>query len=113
MKALFVRCYGRLTADMMIGGLIDMGVPPVYLKSCLSDAGITADFMEKPNPAAQISAHYFHIFPEAFEGPLYMVSFMARWRSLCKRCIRNGRKRAGRYSALSHPAFLKERTISL
>lgn len=85
MKALFVRCYGRLTADMMIGGLIDMGVPPVYLKSCLSDAGITADFMEKPNPAAQISAHYFHIFPEAFEGPLYMVSFMARWRSLCKK----------------------------
>ncbi len=85
MKALFVRCYGRLTADMMIGGLIDMGVPPVYLKSCLSDAGITADFMEKPNPAAQISAHYFHIFPEAFEGPLYMVSFMARWRSLCEK----------------------------
>lgn len=72
-------------ADMMIGGLIDMGVPPVYLNSCLSDAGITADFMEKPNPAAQISAHYFHIFPEAFEGPLYMVSFMARWRSLCEK----------------------------
>ena len=24
MKALFVRCYGKLTADMMIGGLIDM-----------------------------------------------------------------------------------------
>lgn len=85
MKALFVRCYGRLTADMMIGGLIDMGVPPVYLNSCLSDASITADFMEKPNPAAQISAHYFHIFPEAFEGPLYMVSFMARWRSLCEK----------------------------
>lgn len=85
MKALFVRCYGRLMADMMIGGLIDMGVPPVYLNSCLSDAGITADFMEKPNPAAQISAHYFHIFPEAFEGPLYMVSFMARWRSLCEK----------------------------
>ena len=26
MKALFVRCYGKLTVDMMIGGLIDMGV---------------------------------------------------------------------------------------
>ena len=63
MKALFIRCYGKLTADMMIGGLIDMGVPPVYLKSKLKDAGLPDNFIEKPNPKAQISAHYFHIPP--------------------------------------------------
>lgn len=43
---------------MMIGGLIDMGVPPVYLKSKLKDAGLPDNFIEKPNPKAQISAHY-------------------------------------------------------
>lgn len=46
MKALFIRCYGKLTADMMIGGLIDMGVPPVYLKSKLKDAGLPDNFIE-------------------------------------------------------------------
>ena len=47
MKALFVRCYGKLTADMMIGGLIDMGVPPVYLRSKLEDAGLSAPLDRK------------------------------------------------------------------
>lgn len=47
----------------MVGGLIDMGVPPVYLKSKLKDAGLPENFIEKPNPKAQISAHYFHIPP--------------------------------------------------
>ena len=47
MKALFVRCYGKLTADIMIGWLIDMGVPPVYLRSKLEDAGLSARFIEK------------------------------------------------------------------
>ena len=28
MKALFIRCNGKLTPDMLVGGLIDMGVPP-------------------------------------------------------------------------------------
>ena len=57
MKALFVRCYGKLTADMMIGGLIDMGVPPVYLRSKLEDAGLSAPFIEKANPKAQIAGN--------------------------------------------------------
>ncbi|WP_297000314.1 nickel insertion protein [uncultured Dialister sp.] len=71
MKALFIRCYGKLTADMMIGGLIDMGVPPVYLKSKLKEAGLPDHFIEKPNPKAQISAHYFHI-PPFGEKPLLL-----------------------------------------
>lgn len=48
MKALFIRCYGRLTPDMLCGGLIDMGVPPVYLKARLRDAGASDHFLEKP-----------------------------------------------------------------
>lgn len=33
MKALFIRCNGKLTPDMLVGGLIDMGVPPAYLRT--------------------------------------------------------------------------------
>ena len=84
MKALFVRCYGKLTADMMIGGLIDMGVPPVYLQSKLRDAGLTVDFIEKPNPKAQISAHYFHI-PPTGEKPMLLKErdIFKQWRDIC------------------------------
>ena len=86
MKALFVRCYGKLTADMMIGGLIDMGVPPVYLSSKLEDAGLSAPFIEKPNPKAQISAHYFHI-PEAGEKPMLLKErdVFKLWRDICEK----------------------------
>ena len=50
MKALFIRCYGKLTADMMIGGLIDMGVPPVYLKSKLKEAAFRIISSKSPIP---------------------------------------------------------------
>ena len=86
MKALFVRCYGKLTADMMIGGLIDMGVPPVYLRSKLEDAGLSAPFIEKANPKAQISAHYFHI-PETGEKPMLLKErdIFKLWRDICEK----------------------------
>mgnify|MGYP001759425635 CR=1 FL=1 len=35
MKAVFIRCYGKLIPDMLVGGLIDMGVPPEYLLSLI------------------------------------------------------------------------------
>ena len=38
MKALFIRCNGKLTPDMLVGGLIDMGVPPAYLRTKLEAA---------------------------------------------------------------------------
>ena len=88
MKALFIRCYGKLTADMMIGGLIDMGVPPVYLKSKLKDAGLPDNFIEKPNPKAQISAHYFHIPPYGDKPLLLKQADLFRiWKDICS----NGR----------------------
>ena len=84
MKALFIRCYGKLTADMMIGGLIDMGVPPVYLKSKLKDAGLPDNFIEKPNPKAQISAHYFHIPPYGDKPLLLKQADLFRiWKDIC------------------------------
>lgn len=64
MKALFVKVNGPLTVDMMVGGLIDMGVPPVYLKASLKEIGETIDFIEEANPKAQVSAHYFYIPPQ-------------------------------------------------
>lgn len=86
MKALFIRCYGKLTADMMIGGLIDMGVPPVYLKSKLKDAGLPDNFIEKPNPKAQISAHYFHIPPSGSKPLLLKQADLFKiWKDICSK----------------------------
>ncbi len=44
MKALFIRCNGKLTPDMLVGGLIDMGVPPAYLRTKLEEAGVSPRF---------------------------------------------------------------------
>lgn len=101
MKALFIRCYGKLTADMMIGGLIDMGVPPVYLKSKLKDAGLPDNFIEKPNPKAQISAHYFHIPPvEVSRCSLSRRTFSKSGRTSAAKERRSGKAPAGRFSPL-------------
>ena len=84
MKSLFIRCYGKLTPDMLVGGLIDMGVPPVYLKSRLADAGASVDFIEKSNAKAQFSAHYFHI-PDGDHTELLLKqdALLADWNRLC------------------------------
>lgn len=84
MKSLFIRCYGRLTPDMLVGGLIDMGVPPVYLSSCLRDAGADVRFLEKANAKAQFSAHYFHI-PDGLHEELLLKQndLLGKWNELC------------------------------
>ena len=82
MKALFIRCYGLLTADMLTGALIDMGVPPAYLASRLREAGAPDGFIEKANDKAQFGAHYFRI-----PGSVRTVTredLLADWESLCK-----------------------------
>lgn len=81
MKALFIRCYGVLTPDMLVGGLIDMGVPPAYLKARLEQAGAPAVFIEKANDKAQFGAHYFHI--PGGEGPVSAASLREEWDALC------------------------------
>lgn len=84
MKALFIRCYGKLTPDMPVGGLIDMGVPPVYLASRLKEAGSEAKFIEKSNAKAQFSAHYFHIpGGERKDLLLKQDAILNDWNSLC------------------------------
>ena len=45
MKALFIRCNGKLAPDMLGGGLIDMGVPPAYLRTKLEAAGVSSAFI--------------------------------------------------------------------
>ena len=80
-----MKCYGQLTVDMIISGLIDMGVPIVYLKSKLKDAGLPENFLEKPNPKAQISAHYFHILPEFSVDPLKEARLFGRWKTICEK----------------------------
>ena len=44
MKALFIRCNGKLTPDMLVGGLIDMGVPPAYLRTKLEADGVSVSY---------------------------------------------------------------------
>ena len=86
MKALFIKCYGKLTVDMMIGSFIDMGVPPVYLQSKLKEAGLPENFIEKANREAQISAHYFHI-PPVGDKPLLLkeADLFKAWKEMCSR----------------------------
>ena len=55
MKALFIRCNGKLTPDMLVGGLIDMGVPPAYLRTKLEAAGVSSAFIESSNLDAKVS----------------------------------------------------------
>lgn len=81
MKALFIRCYGVLTPDMLTGGLIDMGVPPAYLRARLKGAGAPDAFIEKANAKAQFGAHYFHI-PGG--GPVTADGLAADWDALCR-----------------------------
>lgn len=80
MKALFIRCYGVLTPDMLTGGLIDMGVPPAYLAARLKEAGAAADFIEKANDQAQFGAHYFRM---PGSGPVTAADLLAEWDRLC------------------------------
>lgn len=82
MKALFIRCYGRLTADMLVGGLIDMGVPPAYLASRLREAGRPDHFIEKANDKAQFGAHYFCL-PGGVEA-VTREELLAEWEDLCE-----------------------------
>ena len=63
MKALFIRCNGKLTPDMLVGGLIDMGVPPAYLRTKLEAAGVSSDFIESSNLDAKVSAYLSVHFP--------------------------------------------------
>ena len=84
MKSLFIRCYGKLTPDMLVGGLIDMGVPPVYLTSRLKEAGSKVQFIEKSNAKAQFSAHYFHIpGGERTDLLLKQDAILKDWNDLC------------------------------
>ncbi len=84
MKALFIRAYGRLTPDMLIGGLIDMGVPPAFLTVKLTEAGAPTNFIEKANRNAQFSAHYFR-FPDGVHEALLLKQddLLSRWNALC------------------------------
>ena len=88
MKALFIRCYGKLIPDMLIGGLIDMGVPPEYLKAKLKEAELAFDFIEKQIPKAQVSAHYFYI-PEKGNKPLLLRQgdLYKKWREICEKAM--------------------------
>lgn len=84
MKALFVRCNGKLTPDMLVGGLIDMGVPPAYLRSKLEEVDLPADFIESSNPKAKVSARYFYV-PEKEDKPLLLKQkdLFVMWRTIC------------------------------
>lgn len=93
-KSLFIRCYGRLTPDMMVGGLLDMGVPVPYVEEALSQAGRTEKAITASPSKAQIKAGYFHLPPlPRTELLLKERPMLAFWNALCdKGCqeYRNG-----------------------
>lgn len=85
MKALFVDCHGKLTTDMLIGGLIDMGVPPAYLTMKLKEAHLDYEFIEKDKPEIKIPAHYFHVVDKENKPLLLRQGDLFRlWRYICE-----------------------------
>ncbi len=84
MKALFVKCHGKLTTDMLIGGLIDMGVPVEYVKMKLQEATLDFQFIEKNRPSDKIPARYFHVVDKANKPLLLRQGDLFRiWRHIC------------------------------
>jgi uncharacterized protein (DUF111 family) len=82
MKALFIKCYSRMTPDMLVGGLIDMGVPMVYLQSEMKQLGVTAEPLETANPKSHISAHYFYLPPVLDSEDLTAEQLEKEWTKL-------------------------------
>ena len=85
MKALFIKGYYKITADMLIGAMIDMGVPSLYLKSELKDAGLSDYFIEMANPKAKIGAHYFFIPNTSGETDFTEESWTLKWAKICNK----------------------------
>lgn len=59
MKALFIRCNGKLTPDMLVGGLIDMGGAAGLSSNKIGGSRSFFRFIERSNLDAKVSAHYF------------------------------------------------------
>lgn len=85
MKALFIKCYFKITLDMLIGAMIDMGVPPLYLKSELRDAKISDSFIEMANPKAKVGAHYFFMPKTTGISDFTTESWIFKWAEICKK----------------------------
>ena len=85
MKALFIKCNGELTPDMLAGALVNMGVPEIYLQAEGKKAGLYTRPIIRNNPYAQIGATYFYQPPVMGEENLTMEGLKAEWMDLCEK----------------------------
>lgn len=111
MKSLFVKGYYKITLDMLIGAMIDMGVPPLYLKSELRDAGLSDYFIEMANPKAKVGAHYFFI-PSIIKSDITFEEWIFRWAEICNDKYKE-RISIGMKITESIKEALKENTVQL
>ena len=88
MKALFIKCNGELTPDMLAGALVNMGVPEIYLQAEGKKAGLYTRPIIRNNPYAQIGATYFYQPPVIGEENLTMEGLKAEWMDLCEKSRR-------------------------
>ena len=51
-RALFIDCYGRMSMDILTGGMLDMGVPEPYLLEEMKKAGATEPLLKKFSKSA-------------------------------------------------------------
>ncbi len=85
-KTVFIKCYGRLTMDMMTAGLLDMGVPFPYIEDELARAVPEIHPLWGSCSTVQIKAAYFHIPPRPHkEFLLKEQELLDIWDQLCVR----------------------------
>lgn len=82
MKALFIKYYGCLSMEMMLGALLDMGVPAAFLKEELNRSGLPVSFTESENHKTRIPAHYFHLSSAGEDRPLGNEELKSFWQNL-------------------------------
>lgn len=88
-RALFIDCYGRMSMDILTGGMLDMGVPEPYLLEEMKKAGATEPLLKKFSKT-RIKATYFHI-PSVLSTAvaLHAEDLAQRWNDLCSRGEKN------------------------
>ncbi len=92
MKSLIVKCNNHLTLNMILGGLVNIGVPKVYLESEIAKTPWPVKLLVKSNSKVQIGTHYFDIEPIGWNEIITFSSMREFWNRLCKS---------------THPEFLK------
>lgn len=81
MKAIFIKFYGSLSLNILLGALIDLGVPSPFLKAELKEINDSLSMTDTENHKTQVPARYFSI-SEKDPAPLTVEEASLLWKSM-------------------------------